>query len=770
MNRYLLKIILILLPVSGFCQIHKIDLSHASWTFRKLGDTKWLPAKVPGTVHTDLFNNGLIPDPFIGNNETKLQWIENEDWEYKTVFNISKNDLFFANSYIQFNGLDTYAGIFINDSLLLHTDNMFRKWEVNVKPFLKEGNNTLLIRFGSAVKKGKEAASKLPYTLPGDEKVFTRKAQYHYGWDWGPRFVTCGIYRNIELVFWDQAKINDVHYKQLLLNDTLATIEFNIGISSMDKKLMYINIALDDNKVLHDEETTEIPITKGKQVVKIIYTIKNPHLWWCNGLGDTYLYHFKIFLSDENILLDTTSLNIGLRTIELVQNKDILGSSFYFKLNGIPVFMKGANYIPPHSFLPQVTALGYEKIIDDAVFANMNMLRVWGGGVYADDAFYDACDKKGVLVWQDFMFACAMYPGDSQFVSNVTEEITQQVKHLRNHACIALWCGNNEIIEGWNNWGWQKQYNYSGADSTKIIHDYLDLFENKIKSIIAIHDPIRNYWSSSPSIGWGHAESLQQGDAHYWGVWWGNEPFKNYKNKVGRFMSEYGFQGMPAINTFKILMPGFANKFDSVAFKNHQKHPTGYQTINTYLQRHYKVPRGFDNYVYVSQLLQANGMQTAIESHRLAKPYCMGSLYWQLNDCWPVTSWSTVDFYHNYKAAHYRVKELFKDVIVSVIEQYDSVFVYVISDKRAMINGDLKIKLMNFSGSVYFENSYLKAVEKDIVRCCLKYNKKFLTGDSINLNIMVLHASFEYDHDVSSCNYYFVDPKDLTLQKPVITI
>ncbi|MFN3940327.1 MAG: glycoside hydrolase family 2 protein, partial [Chitinophagales bacterium] len=300
--------------------------------------------------------------------------------------------------------------------------------------------------------------------------------------------------------------------------------------------------------------------------------------------------------------------------------------------------------------------------------ANMNMLRIWGGGIYEKDVFYNLCDSLGILVWQDFMFACAMYPGDSAFLSNVKKEITYQVKRLRNHPSIALWCGNNEIDEAWHNWGWQSQYHYNTTEQKEIWSWYENVFHHLIPEVLSQTDTSRNYWPSSPSIGWGHKESLTSGDVHYWGVWWGNQSFEYYNQKVGRFMSEYGFQGMPSYRSFKNFTPLPELRYNSPTLKTHQKHPVGYETIFTYMQREYPVSDNLASSIYLSQLLQARGISIAMEAHRRNRPYCMGSLYWQMNDCWPVTSWSAIDYYGNRKALYYASKKTFAPLALSIVK------------------------------------------------------------------------------------------------------
>lgn len=759
MKRQFKFLILILLPLILWSQNSERNLNSENWSFKKISDSYWLPAKVPGTVHTDLYNNKIIPNPFFGNNEKDLQWIENETWEYQTSFKISKEELKNQNTILQFEGLDTYAEIFLNNEKILDANNMFRTWKVDVKNNLKVGKNNLKIVFKSAVEIGKSKAQKLPYTLPEKERIFSRKAQYHFGWDWGPRFVTSGIYRPIKLLFWNNATIENVKYEQEELNEVIAKLNFKVTANCQFAGNY-------DLKINGFQKAFELK--KGINSIDFPYEIKNPKLWWTNGLGNANLYPFEISLSKSKAQLSIKKLNIGLRTIELIQEKDNIGKSFYFKLNGKPVFMKGANYIPPDSFLPSAKTSTYKEIVKNAVDANMNMLRVWGGGVYAEDTFYDECDKNGILVWQDFMFACAMYPGDEEFLDNVKNEVIDNVTRLQNHPSIALWCGNNENDEGWKNWGWQKQFKYSKQDSTQIWNDYEKLFHQLIpKTLDSLLSKKENrYWPSSPSIGWGKKESLTQGDSHYWGVWWGKEPFEIYKQKVGRFMSEYGFQGMPNLETLEKVIRKEDLNFTSEAFKNHQKHPTGFETINEYMARDFPIPKSLEKYNYVSQILQAYGMKTAIEAHRLTKPYCMGSLYWQLNDCWPVTSWSTLDYYGNWKASHYQVKESFAPTLLMVTEITNGLSIIGSNDNLEEQKGTLNAKLIDFSGKELWTASKECELNSEINTNCMDI--LFTELPKFAKEKTVLQLEFICKNKKTVAYHYFVKPKELQLEKPTI--
>jgi len=755
------------LPLSTLAQLFERSLNNEKWLFKNKKETNWLAAKVPGTIHTDLLNAKKIPNPFLNNNESKLQWIENQNWDYKTTFYLLKSEVVNENITLQFDGLDTDAKVFVNDSLVLTANNMFRTWTVNVKKYLHFGKNTMVIQFESSVVKAKAEAKKLNYTLPGNEQVFVRKAPYQFGWDWGPRYVTCGIWKAAKLKFWNKAQINHVQFIQKSLTKSLAQLAFNIQVFctlSGFYKVAFQNTNL--NPILFD---TLIALQAGENFIKLPYQIYNPNLWWTHNLGKQNLYNYTFFISNEKQIIDSTNITFGLRTLEIIQENDTFGQSFFVKLNGIPVFIKGANYIPEDIFLPRVSALKTTQLIANAKAANMNMLRVWGGGVYASNEFYKLCNENGILVWQDFMFACAMYPDNEAFLANINEEANNQIIRLRNNPSLAIWCGNNEVDEGWKNWGWQKQFHYSTSDSVTIANSYYKIFEQMLKIAVNSLDKSRFYWPSSPSIGWGHKESLTQGDAHYWGVWWGLEPFNIYEKKVGRFMSEYGFQGMPSLQTFKnisaLQLKNGIYKIDSVILLAHQKHPTGFKTIETYMERDYIIPKKFENYVYVSQLLQAKGLKTAIEAHRRAMPFCMGTLYWQLNDCWPVTSWSSVDYNGNWKALHYQVKQSYSDILISFEEVDDTVLVYIVSDKLVSIKGNLQIKMIDFEGKVLFVNSIETIIQPNNSKVYYRFSKSNLKLN-VNFKRVVLAASFNNDKQVIQSVYYFVKPKDLILLKP----
>ena len=741
-------------------QVLKIDLS-SNWKFTEKNDSIERSAQIPGSVHLDLLSHKLIPDPFYSDNEYKLQWISEKEWIYTKDFKLDslKN---YQNIELVFDGLDTYAKVFLNDSLLFYADNMFRKWSFPVQNILGK-NNIIKIHFYNPDSINSYKQNHIPYKLP-EIRAFTRKAPYQFGWDWGAKFLTVGIWKPVYLKFWENIKIDNIQILQNLEDSTNAVITSRIVTNSLIDKSYNIKIKnIENDKIYLD---TTVLFKKGVNENSFKFSIKNPQLWWCNGLGEAFLYKLNISISDNKQEVDSKNLSIGLRTIDLVQEEDSTGKSFYFKLNGKNVFVKGANYVPQDQFLTRVDSNDYERLIESVIFANMNMLRVWGGGIYESDYFYNLCDKNGILLWQDFMFAGTMYPGDSVFIQSVENEIEEQIIRLRNHPSIALWCGNNEVSNAWFDWAWQKQFDYSTQDSLEMWNNYERLFHQLIPNLISKHDSIRDYWPSSPEFGWGHKENFTHGDSHYWGVWWGKEAFDIFNNKVGRFMSEYGFQSLPAMATIESFTPVTEMDVKSKSLMSHQKHPIGYETIDEYLLREYKKANNFDDYVYLSQLIQAEGIKTAIEAHRRAKPLCMGTLYWQLNDSWPVSSWSSIDYYYRKKALHYFVKEAYQETIISSIKNKNNLEIHLITDAYLDKNIKLTIEQSDFYGNIlynYEQNLILKSNSSQ-----LAFSKKlelFEKPKDTFLHVRLWDRDSLVDEDF----FYFTEIKNLQLPKATIT-
>jgi beta-mannosidase len=749
------------------------------WQFRQVGASDWLPASVPGTVHTDLLKNGKIEDPFYRTNELNQQWIEREDWEYKTMFSVSSDVISKDKIILDFQGLDTYADIYLNDSLILKTNNMFRTWQVEVSRVIKRDTNELRIYFHSPIKVAEPIYDQLAYTIPVSSNdqakkklsIFTRKAPYHYGWDWGPRFVTAGIWRPIVLRAWDRAIMEEVIIDQKDINSKNATLQVDLAYNVTRPFVGEIEILIDGISA----KTSVVDLKHGQQSGNIILSIANPELWWPNGLGKQKLYNINILLKNGKEVVHEYNTRLGLRTIELVQDDDKHGTSFYFKVNGQAVFMKGANYIPQDNFLPRITADKYDHLLQSASEANMNMIRVWGGGIYENDLFYDLCDEKGLLVWQDFMFSCAMYPGDSAFLENVRLEATEQVKRLRSHPSLALWCGNNEILMKWQNWrnnaneeGDQVPLWNNKADSMKIEQAYHDIFKSILPNVVKAHGQSIPYWESSPSAKDGKFADWKSGDAHYWGVWWGQAPFEDYRKNTGRFMSEYGFQSFPEFSTVKM----FTNEKDwdiySEVMQAHQRSSIGNGTIARYMAQHFREPINFENHLYLSQLLQAEGVKVAMEAHRLKKPENMGTLVWQLNDCWPVASWSGIDYFGRWKALHYYIKRAYEEVIVAFEDDADEVKAYMVSDRTDEVKATLMVEVLDLEGkkiSTVEKKVKVKAQEGDLI---WKGAKKELLNKAKRQEVMVRAQILEDNQLLAENIYLFVPHKELKLSDPGI--
>ncbi len=753
-----------------------------NWTFKNNVDSFWLEASVPGDVHMDLLKNGLIEDPFYRLNEHDLQWIDKTDWEYKTEFDLSKKDINSHSLSLDFHGIDTYSSIYLNDSLIATTDNMFIGKTVDIKNFAKLGKNKLYVKLYSPINKGVQLHDSLGYDISsfnandlaeigkveGNKRVsvFTRKAPYHYGWDWGPRLVTSGIWQPINIKKWNYFNIEDLYIKQKTLDES-ASLVAEIEVESyLEIDEMISEIYVDNQKV----STDLIYINKGANKIEIPFTIKDYELWWPNGMGDQNMYEVKVKLQSNNNFV-TTSKRIGLREINLVTSEDSIGNNFYFEVNKKPVFMKGVNYIPQDIFLNRVSDDKYEELLNSAVDANMNMIRVWGGGIYENEIFYNLCDEKGLLVWQDFMFACAMYPGDEEFLKSVEQEAEFNVKRLRGHPSIALWCGNNEVRSAWKNWGWEKDVieNQSPEIANEISKAYDDVFHKILPKVVNNLDSSTAYWPSSPGSTFsGGTESYTSGDAHYWGVWWGKENFESYNQKVPRFMSEFGFQSFPEFSS----IDKYTNESDysiySDVMKSHQRSSIGNKTIEDYMLRYYNKPKSFKGYLYVSQILQAYGVSMGMEAHRRNKGYSMGSLYWQLNDCWPVASWSSIDYFGKWKALHYSTKKAFQPVLISFFKSDSEIELHIISDLLESKEVNLNLKVLSFSGEILYETNKNYSLQQNSTMKVESLSIDWLNKNFDPKSSLLVASLFSKEKEISNNIYYLTKFKDIILTKPLI--
>ena len=661
-----------------------------------------LQVDVPSVVQQSLYENGLIPHPYLGTVENQLLWISDHHWNYTLHFDADKEIFEKENVELCFEGLDTYAEVSLNGYELFSADNQFREWKADAKPFLKEKDNLLEVHFirydSTQLALYEQHQPKLP-----EKYAVSRKAPYQHGWDWAPRYKNVGIWKPVKLMGWNEAKLDYAYISTCYADSDSAWLWLRYGIDNrMDEAEFQVELSMsshqDESFFLNHERTLSFPaksLKTGTHQLSLIVPMRKPQLWWPNEMGEQPLYDFEVVLKKGNTVLDSKKFKSGIRTFEMVDEPDSIGRAFYFKVNGVPMYAKGANYVPEEMIETWIKPDNTLKLLKMAQEAHFNMLRVWGGGIYPSDDFFNICDSLGILVWEDFMYAGTMYPYDEALLENAQIEAEEQVKRLASHPSLALWCGGNEISEGYYNWGWQKSLNWSEEDDKAIKAGYDRLFEDILPQAVAQFDGTRPYWPSSPSKGWGRPESLTEGDVHYWGVWWGEQPYEVYREKVGRFNSEYGYQSYPDYSTLLKIAQGEELSKDAKVIAAHQKHARGTRQIDDFIQRYYPnvQPKDFEEYVHLSQLSQAYGMEIAIEAHRTAKPYNMGTLYWQLNDAWPVTSWSSIDYYGNPKVLQERLKTLYAPVLLSLDRKDYGVF--VTSDLLRNIDGTLTVKVCN---------------------------------------------------------------------------
>lgn len=767
--------------------MNEIKWELKEWTFAASGENEWLPAVVPGCVHSDLYRNNKIPDPYYGTNEHDLQWIDKQDWVYETTFSAPSELLRQENISLVFDGLDTYADVELNGERILSVDNMFRTWNVPVKTHLKDGENKLRILFRSPINEDLPKLEKLGYALPasndqselgglGDKRVsiFARKAPYHYGWDWGPRFVTSGIWRAVRLEAWTGQRITDLFIRQNQVTASNAKLTAILTVESDRDFEGRLCISAEGIDIDRTEQ-----IRRGENTIRFEFEVNDPKLWWSRGLGEAHLYTFTAEILEGESLSAKKSVRTGLRSAKLKREKDGAGASFYIELNGVPVFAKGANHIPNDNFETDVTRERYRYEIVSAAEANMNMLRVWGGGIYEENAFYELCDEYGIMVWQDFMFACSMYPGDEAFLESVRHEAEDNLLRLRNHPSIVLWCGNNEIDSAWahyipdGGWGWKKDYTKEQQNS--IWADYEAIFHRLLPTAISKMAPGAEYWPSSPLVSLSNDEKqhahpgTSEGDIHYWGVWHNSEPFENYNKYIGRFMSEYGFQSFPEHKSVLQYAPEDALQLDSEIMLAHQKNGRGNFLIKEYMDKYLPEPKDFVSFLYMSQVLQAEAMKSAIEAHRRSMPYCMGTLYWQMNDSWPVASWSGIDYYGRWKALHYYARRSFRDLSVSIDgTNGEDLNFHILNDRLNIESASLRIQLLSFGGEVRSELVLPVEAKANSAEKVYSVKVSEILGEEIPERTVLL-AELEQDGRViDQRTHYFVPAREIELTTPNI--
>jgi len=693
------------------------------WTARSNHETNSsIPAEVPGCIHLDLLRAGRIPDPFWRDNELKVSWVGESEWTYQCEFKVEPGFLEKNHQVLHCEGLDTLAEVLLNGESLGKADNMFRMWEFDVKGKLEKETNRLEVRFSSPVSYGEKRQNEyfLWMTGLGHHKInggnWLRKEQCNFGWDWGPMLPTCGIWRPLSLRAWDRGRLGSTYIRQYHPDFenkeknpgefNFCDLEFQTAVETEEEKLK-VSITL-------YEEEEQVAQTSGKAARQTnaegsgnenegIFTsalrIENPKLWWPNGMGSQPLYRVVIkLLSEENEVLDRSEIRIGLRKLELIREEDAWGQSFTFAVNGRRFFAKGANWIPAHVFDGAVDRLKLDDLLQSARDVNMNMIRVWGGGIYESEDFYDLCDEKGLLVWQDFMFACSAYPAhDPEFMENVRMEAREQVTRLQYRTCLALWCGNNEL----------EQINGIIGDNREAgemtWEDYRALFDTLLGGTVSELDPGRPYIPSSEYSPVGDRKDSKNprcGDAHLWAVWHGREPFEWYRTSYHRFCSEFGFQSFPHPATVEEYTLPEERNITSYVMEHHQRSRIGNSAIIDYMLEWFRLPIGWRNTVRLSQILQAYAIKYAVEHWRRNMPRCMGALYWQLNDCWPVASWASLDSNHRWKALHYEARRFFEPVHLSLLEEADKgvIEIHLSNDLLKSVSGNWTLTATNLQG------------------------------------------------------------------------
>ena len=669
-----------------------------SWKLFLPGKKVWIEVGTHGSIQEQLINQKLLPDPFYGKNELLFNWIENHQWVYKSEFTINESQLIQSSIRLCAPSVDTYASVYINNQLILKTSNAFLPYEVELKKHVNLGINSIRVVFTPPVMyHDKIEPKQFLYPAPNDNgrkmvAPLTRKPQYQFGWDWALRMNTLGFLKPVTIEFGADNHLKIAKIETVSLNDTSAIIELSgkFPNSIKDSSILTLN-----SKIFGIQQ---IMVVNGWFKLKV--SLSNPKLWWPKGFGVPYLYEDEWVIKDNsNNLYPPDKVVLGIRKVELIQEKDAVGTSFYFKINRKKVFCKGANYIPEDVFLGKIKKENTLALLDAMDSSNFNCVRVWGGGDYPSSFFYEECDRRGIMVWQDLMFACAMYPANKDFLDLVGKEMDEHLPRISSHPSVILINGNNEVDVAWKYWGFQKKYASSIQRQKEIQKAYDLLFKNFISKKVEDYCWLP-YTPTSPLGHWINKEDFPHGTQHYWGVWHGSDPIEDFSRKFGRFNAEYGFQSFPERKTLLTFSDSTQWNLSSPIMQHHQKSYVGNGMIKKHSDRLFGVAKNFEEFVFFSQLTQAKGVGMAISSHRLNAPICMGTIYWQLNDCWPGPTWSSIDFLGNWKALHYKLKHLYKSVtVLEYIEELNREKYVLTSDIPLEINVNYNVRVISEDGT-----------------------------------------------------------------------
>lgn len=771
------------------------DLGAGEWQMRVIPGAQarahpaaasWQHATVPGSVHTDLLANGAIVDPYAGAHEAGLQWIGLADWEYRTRFDVDAATLARAHNDLVFDGLDTFAEVFLNGRKLAATDNMFRRWRLPAHGKLKPAGNELRVVFRSPIRQVLAQVQAMPHKLPanydwgfGDEpkgvltQNFVRKAGYHYGWDWGPRYVTAGIWKPARLESWDALRVADLHVAQDHIDREAAALTAQVDIESdrggeVTLELRYGRAGSVDARTLAKTAT----LRHGTNRIDIPVRIDHPQLWFPIGYGAQPLYTFSVSVAKAGAVQAEASRRTGLRRIELRHEPDGKSRGFAFAVNGVPVFAKGANVIPFDMFPARVTRAQQLRVLESARDAHMNLLRDWGGGYYESDEFFDLADEMGLMLWQDFMFGGGLSPAyDPAFRANVLVEAREQVRRLRDHPSLVLWCGNNEVEAGWQNWGWKTKLEKEAPALAKKVWDqgYVPLFGRDLRAIVAEDGDDVPYWSSSPSNDLeGRPDVDDNGDRHYWEVWGGPaKPATAYLDVTPRFMSEYGLQAWPSPRTVAAFAQPDEMKIDGPVIRAHQKflYGDGNTRLLKYV-REYGEPKDFADFVYLGQVAQAEGIELAALHHRASRPRTMGTLYWQLNDVWPGASWSSIDWFGRWKALQFHAKRFYADVAVAALRNRGETTVSLINDTSESVAAELRLRVFDVDGKLLREERKPLTLMAAGVTAFGKFTDADLLRGADPTRTLAAFELRSHDATLARGEVYFAAAKDLALPDP----
>lgn len=753
--------------------MEKLNLN-GNWQMNRRGEEIRYAAQIPGSVLSTLLESDAIPDPYDRMNEYSTRDLFRDNYIFRREFLVENEFLSQAEINLVCEGLDTLSEIYINGENVFYADNMHRTWRIPVKKYLHPGKNQIWIEFLSVLnyidayqyKENKEVQYAPCGAMKGNHLI--RKAHSMFGWDWGPQLIDAGIFQDIYLEAWTGIRLEDVEIHQ---HHQKETVELKVCLRFSERAYETGNAKI---KVTVKDRETQKYVAEAEDILEnsmekeMILTIHQPKFWWPNGYGEQPLYDVEVCLlrCNETIIQKETK-TIGLRTLTVSREKDCWGKEFAFLVNGVKIFAMGANYIPEDCIYSRITTERQEFLLESARRAHFNCIRVWGGGYYPSDRFYELCDEKGLIVWQDLMFACNVYDATEEFLENCKREIEDNVKRLRHHASLGLWCGNNEIESAWDHWGdFQKETNQLRAD-------YIKLFEYMIPKVMKECDADTFFWPSSPSAGgcFANPDDENDGDAHYWDVWHGQKPFTDYRKYFFRFCSEFGFQSFPSLKTIKTFtLPADRNIFSRV-MESHQKNDAANGKILYYMSENFRYPANFDDLIYVSQILQGMAIQYGVEHWRRHRGRCMGTLYWQLNDNWPVASWSSIDYFERWKALQYMARRFYAPVAASLVceEKKFSLFVENETADTVVWKGEILLKNMDCevlerctvqgkTGSFCSE----KIAELDLRRLCAEKNMEW------EETVFIEGRVFFENGKEAKCVETLLPYKYLSLKKPLI--